>query len=167
VAVMDRGRVVQVDTPVALFRSPRTSYVANFIDAGTVVRGKSERSGDVIFVAGPGFGVRGKAPGWLNGTRSVAAVLPPDKVRLVDTGGSQDGVTGAVQRVVFTGSLFEVDVRVQPDLEIRSALTVAEAGRLGDALSPGARVNVSWTPEDVMFVEDVHESAEDLDLEPA
>jgi ABC-type Fe3+/spermidine/putrescine transport system ATPase subunit len=169
VAVMDRGQVVQVDTPVALFRSPRTSYVANFIDAGTIVRGRSERNGDVIEVAGSGLSVRGPAPGWLNGTKSVAAVLPPDGIRvdLASGGTPQAGsVEGEVQRVVFTGSRFEAFVQVQDDLEVRSALTAADAARLGDALAPGARVAMSWSPEDVMFVEDVNEELADLDLDP-
>jgi ABC-type Fe3+/spermidine/putrescine transport system ATPase subunit len=173
VAVMDRGRVVQVDSPVALFRSPRTSYVANFIDAGTIVRGTSERRGDVIEIGGSGMTVKGTAPGWLNGTRSIAAVLPPDRVRLglaLSSGAvglaEPDTAHGEVQRVVFTGSLFEVYVRVREDLEVRSTLTVSEAGQLGDALTPGTRLDMSWSPNDVMFVEDVHEAAADLDLDP-
>jgi ABC-type Fe3+/spermidine/putrescine transport system ATPase subunit len=173
VAVMDRGRVVQVDSPLALFRSPRTSYVANFIDAGTIVRGTSERRGDVIEIAGSGISVRGAAPGWLNGAQSVAAVLPPDRVRVdlsssADEGGSTEPgvVKGEIQRVVFTGLRFEVFVRVRDDLEVRSALSAGDAARLGDALAPGAHVAMSWSPEDVMFVEDVHEAAADLDLDP-
>ena len=173
VAVMDRGQVVQVDSPLALFRSPRTSYVANFIDAGTIVRGTSERRGDVIEIAGSGISVRGSAPGWLNGAQSVAAVLPPDRVRVdlsspADAGGSTETgvVKGEIQRVVFTGLRFEVFVQVRDDLEVRSALSAGDAARLGDALAPGAQVAMSWSPEDVMFVEDVHEAAADLDLDP-
>jgi ABC-type Fe3+/spermidine/putrescine transport system ATPase subunit len=173
VAVMDRGMVVQVDSPLALFRSPRTSYVANFIDAGTIVRGTSERRGDVIEIAGSGISVRGAAPGWLNGTQSVAAVLPPDRVRVdmssaADASGSTEPgvVKGEVQRVVFTGLRFEVYVQVRDDLEVRSALSAGDAARLGDGLAPGALVAMSWSPEDVMFVEDVKEAAADLDLDP-
>ena len=168
VAVMDRGRVVQVDTPVALFRSPKTSYVANFIDAGTIVRGSSHRRGDVIEIDSDGISVTGTAPGWLNGAPSVAAVLPPDRVRVeaAPPSSGPGAVRGEVQRVVFTGSQFEVYVQVREDLEVRSALTASEAARLGDALTPGAQLEVSWSPDDVMFVEDVHEQAADLDLDP-
>jgi hypothetical protein len=60
-----------------------------------------------------------------------------------------------VQRVVFTGSLFDVYVRVRDDLEVRAALSLGEVGRLGDALAPGTLVNLSWSPDDVIFVEDV------------
>ena len=43
IAVMKTGMIVQVDTPEALYRAPRDCYVASFIDAGTIVRGRSVR----------------------------------------------------------------------------------------------------------------------------
>jgi membrane-associated protease RseP (regulator of RpoE activity) len=41
IAVMKDGLIAQVDTPEALCRAPRSSYVAGFIDAGTIVRGRN------------------------------------------------------------------------------------------------------------------------------
>jgi hypothetical protein len=55
---------------------------------------------------------------------------------------------------------------VRENLEVRSALTASQAAQLGEALTPGAQLLVSWSPDDVMFVEDVHEQAADLDLDP-
>jgi ABC-type Fe3+/spermidine/putrescine transport system ATPase subunit len=162
IAVMDRGCVIQVDTPMALFSSPRTSYVAEFIDAGTIVRGASERRGDVIELTNEGICVKGPAPSWLNGSGSVAAVLAPQRINVEvlpaeasPEAAGADRAHGEVQRVVFTGSLFDVYVRVRDDLEVRAALSLGEVGRLGDALAPGTLVNLSWSPDDVIFVEDV------------
>ena len=45
IAVMKDGMIVQIDTPEALYRAPRNCYVAGFIDAGTIVRGRNIRDG--------------------------------------------------------------------------------------------------------------------------
>ena len=170
IAVIDRGRVVQVDTPLSLFREPRSSYVASFIAAGTVVRGDSKRSGDVIEVSAEGICVRGPAPGWLNGNQAAAAVLAPDRIQLslASPGTNPEqvrpGLThGTVERVVFTGSVFEVHVRVREDLELRVAQTVHNVAGFGDALAPGATVSLTWSPDDVIIVEDVDDVQPDLE----
>ena len=88
IAVMDAGQIVQVDTPVALYRRPRTAYVAEFLDAGTIVRGRSTRDGDVLEVAHDGLVVRGPRDALDSADPGVelAAVLPPDRVKLARAG---------------------------------------------------------------------------------
>lgn len=48
VAVMNRGHIIQVDTPVELYRAPRTDFVAEFLNVGTVLRGQATREGTDI-----------------------------------------------------------------------------------------------------------------------
>ena len=157
IAVMDAGHIVQVDTPVALYRRPRTAYVAEFLDAGTIVRGEVRRDGDGVELAHEGLVLRGQAPEWLNGHGSIAAVLPPDLVELSRGGPPPaDGRTsapGVVEQMTFTGSAFECLVRVAPDLLIKAALTSADVNELGGMLEHGTAVTVSWRPGDVIFVE--------------
>jgi ABC-type Fe3+/spermidine/putrescine transport system ATPase subunit len=139
--------------------------VASFIDAGAIVRGTSERRGSVIEVVSKDVRVKGPAPSWLTGTHSAAAVLVPDRVHVERSGANDDTLSdagdmarGEVQRVVFTGSMYNVYVRIGGDLELRSAITLSDAARLGEALSVGSQVTLRWSPEDVIFVEDVHET---------
>lgn len=83
IAVMNQGRIVQVDTPEALYRSPRTTFVAEFIDVGTVLRGRVTASGPVLEVEADDMVVRGETPSWYESGRAVAAVLPHDRVRIL------------------------------------------------------------------------------------
>src|SRR5262245_8764559 len=48
VAVMNEGRIEQLDTPVEVYRSPRTAFVAGFIGSANVIKGR-ERRGEEIF----------------------------------------------------------------------------------------------------------------------
>ncbi|MBX5469217.1 MAG: ABC transporter ATP-binding protein [Thermoleophilaceae bacterium] len=158
IAVMDQGVIVQIDRPEDLYRAPRTSYVASFIDAGTIVRGEAKRHSDVVELAHPDLVLRGTRPAHLHDHADVAAVLPRDRVRVAMPDAVPDAAnaaTGTVERVIFTGSAFNVSVRVSEELEIRAALTVDEVAGLGEeVLRQDSRVAVHWAPEDVVFVQD-------------
>ena len=164
IAVMDAGQIVQVDTPVALYRRPRTAYVAEFLDAGTVVRGRSRRDRDVLEVAHDGLVVRGPRDALHSGDPGVelAAVLPPDRVKLARAGQGESGAgaIGTVEQMTFKGSAFECLVSMGPELWLKASLTAGEVAELGGVLEHGERVVVSWKPQDVIFVEDPKRPAE-------
>jgi ABC-type Fe3+/spermidine/putrescine transport system ATPase subunit len=156
IAVMKDGRVVQVDDPFSLYRRPRTTFVASFLDAGTIVRGRSVRHGDIVEIAGPELTVRAPAG---NGERAVsqAAVIPADKIRVHEpaTGVAEHpDAAGTITRIVFTGTNFLSYVLVGAELEIKVSVTAHEAASLGEGLAVGRPVQLSWSPNDVILVDD-------------
>ena len=158
IAVMKDGMIVQVDTPEALYRAPRNCYVAGFIDAGTIVRGKNTRDGASVELSHPDMAFRGRLPPYLNGAQAVAAVLPRNRIKVSLANGSEaerNTVRGTIERFIFTGSVFNMHVRVSERLEVRAALTIDDVATLGEEnLRPDSVVELSWRPEDVVFVED-------------
>jgi ABC-type Fe3+/spermidine/putrescine transport system ATPase subunit len=155
---MKDGMIVQVDTPEALYRAPRNCYVAGFIDAGTIVRGRNIRDGGSVEVSHPDMAFRGRLPPYLNEVQSVAAVLPRNRIKVSLANGFSDqrnAVRGTVERRIFTGSVFNIHVRVSERLEVRAALTIDEVATLGEEnLRPESVVELTWRSEDVVFVED-------------
>jgi ABC-type Fe3+/spermidine/putrescine transport system ATPase subunit len=158
IAVMKDGMIAQVDTPEALYRAPRNCYVASFIDAGTIVRGRNSRQGGSVALSHPDMELRGELPPDLNEARSIAAVLPRNRIKVSvakDSSGQGNAVRGTIERFIFTGSVFNVHVRVSERLEVRAALTIEEVARLGEEnLRPESIVALHWRPEDIVFVED-------------
>jgi ABC-type Fe3+/spermidine/putrescine transport system ATPase subunit len=156
IAVMHEGHIVQVDSPLDLYRRPKTAYVAGFIDAGSIVRGVAVRTSDSVEVSSSDLVVRGPAPADLNGSRAVAAVIPPGCVHFARGEDAADapGVSGVVERTTFTGSVFETFVRVSDALEIRVATSPERASELDGVPAVGERVTLRWRPEDVIFVSD-------------
>jgi ABC-type Fe3+/spermidine/putrescine transport system ATPase subunit len=158
IAVMKDGMIAQVDTPEALYRAPRSSYVAGFIDAGTIVRGRNTRHGSSVEISHPDMALTGSLPSYLNEAQSIAAVLPRNRIKVSLAKGSSDqgnAVRGTVERFVFTGSVFNTHVRVSERLEVRAALTIEEVSMLGaESLRPDSVVELHWRPEDIVFVED-------------
>lgn len=157
IAVMNRGRIVQVDTPVALYRNPRTSFVAQFLNVGTVLRGPSSLQGDVVSIATKDVRISAEKPAWLDSDSAVAAVVPPDRVSVDPahgggaTGAERQQVEAVVEHIAFTGSAFDVRLRVGAGTAI-SALLPRDAAREG--VSAGSRVLASWRHADVLLVED-------------
>jgi ABC-type Fe3+/spermidine/putrescine transport system ATPase subunit len=158
IAVMKNGMIVQIDTPEALYSAPRNCYVASFIDAGTIVRGRNTRQGGSVEVSHPDMELRGRLPSYLNEVQSIAAMLPRNRIKLGIAKGSSDqrnAVRGTIERVTFTGSIFNIHVRVSERLEVRAALTIEEVATLGeDNLRPESVVELRWRPEDIVFLED-------------
>jgi ABC-type Fe3+/spermidine/putrescine transport system ATPase subunit len=156
IAIMDAGRIVQVDTPLDLYRHPATAYVAEFLGAGTIVRGRSRRDGTTVELEHSDLRLRGPAPASLNGG-PLAGVLPPDRIKLARAAsppGDAGGAAGVIERTTFTGSFFDCHVRVGSGLELRVSLTDAEIASLGGLPSSGTEVVATWQPDDVIFVAD-------------
>ena len=51
IAVMDEGRMVQVDTPARIYEAPNTVYVADFIGDVNIIQGRATQSGDQVQIA--------------------------------------------------------------------------------------------------------------------
>jgi spermidine/putrescine transport system ATP-binding protein len=159
IAVMDAGQIVQIDTPLALYRSPLTTYVAEFLNAGTVIRGPARRQGKTVELQHEKVLIRGSVgKASLNGG-AVAGVLPPDRIHVAkkaaDTGtNGTDMAEGQVERTTFTGSIFDCHIRIGEDLSLKVSLTADEIAALGGLPEKGSTVIASWKPEDVIFVRD-------------
>jgi len=154
IAVMNHGRIVQVDTPLALYRAPRTSFVAEFLDVGTVFRGDVTCTAGVARLQAGDLTMQATAPEWATGAERLALVLPHDRISITLTGTARQtaaaGLSGTVERVMFTGTGFNVFVRVSSGIEVRAVVT---DGALA-GVAPGSAVELRWSPEDVIVVED-------------
>lgn len=153
--VMNDGQLVQVGPPVTLYRNPATSYVASFLDVGTVIHGRNDRHGSLIDISTDDITVT--AP--LTSTAPpgpVAAVIPPGRVRVTPTAQAEghDQATGVISRVTFTGLNAVTYVRVGAKLEIRAILPADRLGATGVTLDPGTSVSLAWDPADVLIVDD-------------
>ena len=159
IAVMKDGMIVQVDTPEALYRAPRNCYVAGFIDAGNDRSRQYHARWSFHRAVSSRHGVaEGALPPYLNGVQSIAAVLPRNRIKVSLANGSngqRNAVRGSVERFIFTGSVFNIHVRVSERLEVRAALTIDDVATLGEEnLRPESVVELTWRAEDVVFVED-------------
>lgn len=152
IVVLNHGRIEQVGTPDAIYRTPASPFTARFVGDANVIpvdvveagngRATVTLGGRRLVLPCPAETPRG--PAWL--------VLKPELVRLT-AGGPIDGpgFPGIVRDVAFRGSAFtcRVEVAGLPDL--------VKAEVPGEAAAPiavGNEVAVAWEPEACLLLRD-------------
>ena len=152
IAVLERGRVVQVGTADEIFLTPRTRFVAEFIGRTNLLDGVA---------AGPGRVACGRlrlsigAGGLMPGARVAVSIRPHDIV-LAPPGdvGAVSGNTmrGTVQRASFLGDAVDYQVQVaDTDVVLRVTAPSSPRRRVGEAVSlsidPAACIALAATEE--------------------
>jgi putative spermidine/putrescine transport system ATP-binding protein len=142
VVVMNQGRLEQAGTPVELYESPRTAFVASFVGRTNRVNAVA-KDGTVEFA-----GQRIAAPAGLSGP--VVVMIRPHRIALVpesaaDPDPARQSVAGTIVRAIFAGDILQYDVEVAGAI-----FTVELATRGGETvLEPGRAVRLCWRPQDV------------------
>lgn len=152
IAVMNNGRIEQIDTPDAIYNHPKTRFVADFIGETNLLKGKiaavSENSWDVVIEGVtfqfPRIGAgsdSGGGSGLGSGDEEVAVSIRPELIsisRLQEAG--LNGLVGRVTEQVFVGSVYKTIVTLPTGLEVmvvQSAATIEQIGQ-------GEEVFLSW-----------------------
>jgi spermidine/putrescine transport system ATP-binding protein len=158
IAVMNRGRVEQVDGPEEVYERPATTFVAGFIGVsnlmpGQVIRANGDRA-RVKLDSGPEIDAQaadGTAPG-----ERIHAVVRPEKLRIESANGSAptDGpsVEGVVHASVYLGTATQIVVGLADDVQMTVLVPNADEAERGRLPGGGARVRLSWAPEHIHVV---------------
>jgi putative spermidine/putrescine transport system ATP-binding protein len=100
VAVMNKGLLAEIGTPVGLCDRPHSPFTASFLGARTVIEGKTENG---LFSA-PGLTCEGAPSG------ATRLVLRASRLRLSDGPGPLN-VSGTLVNVAFLGDTYEADIQ--------------------------------------------------------
>jgi spermidine/putrescine transport system ATP-binding protein len=130
IAVMDRGQVLQVDDPRAIYQRPASRFVADFIGVSNFLPGRVKEVGAAAAAIELDGGalVRAERRADIAPGQAVTAAVRPERIRLDPwsadvAGGSGEGwnvLPGVVRELVYTGS----DTQYLVELDGGGALTV-------------------------------------------
>jgi putative spermidine/putrescine transport system ATP-binding protein len=132
VAVFDSGRIAQTGTPLEIYESPSTSFVAGFVGTSNLLTGSVARA------------LIGR-----DGTFSVR----PEKIDIAES-----GHPGVVAEVIYAGPV----TRFVVDLDAGARVVVVEQNRrTGSAAAAmrGATVRLSWDEQHVIEIEERADAA--------
>jgi iron(III) transport system ATP-binding protein len=125
IAVMDRGRVLQVATPSQLYREPADATVAAFVGAGMVVPVEVRHvNGGTCHAELFGHTVTLRCAPAQRGTGPGRACVRTPDLRIVDD--AAPGVPVAVERAVYQGGHFRLETRVAAAPDVRLDLCANE-----------------------------------------
>jgi spermidine/putrescine ABC transporter ATP-binding subunit len=145
IAVMSRGRIEQLGAPREIYERPANRFVADFIGASTVLRGRAVAR-DLVALA-PGLTIRVAAGEALRAGEEVELAIRPERVRLA--GGPGKGTAEArIEGLVYQGSLTEVTARLGDGQRVLVFVTEPAPMRL----APGQIVHLQLPPDAFMVL---------------
>ena len=155
IAVMNHGRIEQVDDPESVYERPATTFVAGFIGVSNLMPGTVSRPGEPGEVKlDAGVTVSAPVNGLAAGER-CHAVVRPEKLQIAPRNsgdGSLPSVDGVVESSLYLGTSTQILVRL-PD-EVTMTVLVPNASEADRRQLPGggADVRLSWAPEHMHVV---------------
>jgi putrescine transport system ATP-binding protein len=149
IAVMDEGRMVQVDTPARIYEAPNTVYVADFIGDVNIIQGRATQSGDQVQIAwGEGMSdITGTTDKTFDKDEKVHFAIRPEKVTVgvekpEDT---PNAFRGKVLDIAYLGNLSTYHVAM-PNGQIIKAQSANTRRLARRAITWDDTVWVSFTP---------------------
>lgn len=156
IAVMNQGRIEQVDTARALYRRPTSPFVAEFVGEMNRIAGVVE--GDTpnrAFVAGAD--VRLALPATSGARRGAATLMVRPEAISVDFAAGRDGkflhnLTGSIVEALHIGDRVSISVDCSG---IGLQVTILNASdRTAEKLTRGRTVHLHWDPEHAIVFND-------------
>ncbi|MBP0446736.1 ABC transporter ATP-binding protein [Roseomonas sp. SSH11] len=141
VAVMDRGRLVQVAPPREVYDRPATRFVAEFLGAANILPG-TRRPDGALDCPGAGCTIRAADP-LPEGAEAIA--LRPERIRIGARPG-ENSATGTVEEAAFRGESSLLLIRLSGGALLR----VSHAEEDGVPPPRGSRVRVNWDAASVV-----------------
>ena len=145
IAVMNHGRIEQVDGGEDLYERPRTRFVADFMGVANLLEARVLSAGDGLarlrtlrgldLVAHDDGGYRAGETAWIG--------IRPENFRLVDR--AANTYAGTIDDEIFLGDYTDWRVRVGDE-----TISVGEGNVLARGRARGDRVTVSFAPDAVL-----------------
>jgi spermidine/putrescine ABC transporter ATP-binding subunit len=134
IAVMEQGRIVQIDRPFALYENPGNAFVADFVGDANLLEGTAQEHGRVQLAGGWLV----ECPHGLPVGAKVNVLVRPEKIRL---GPGPNQIAGTVEQRLYLGQTTRLTVR-----SAHGGLLTLRVLNHGDmaAPEPGTAVTLSW-----------------------
>jgi iron(III) transport system ATP-binding protein len=152
IAVMRRGRVVQIGTPRQLYARPESVFVADFIGGANLLPGTVEECAD-CFTVRTETGILRSPKGeteLARGDRVFCSVRPESlRIQTEDSlSGDGNHLTGEIQSVMYFGDREEYSIRLADGTTVRAI----EYNQPAKTAAIGSRVRLHVDPGDVVML---------------
>ncbi|MDJ0984812.1 MAG: ABC transporter ATP-binding protein [Desulfobacterales bacterium] len=135
IAIMNEGKIIQLDTPVALYESPASLFVAGFIGESNFLRGQiAESDGDRTAVeTDEGLKVWVAKFNEANPGKAVSVAIRPEKIQILspeatDSNEIANRFNGKIEEIVYLGEARIYRVSLAPgilvDVKVQSGPSV-------------------------------------------
>jgi spermidine/putrescine transport system ATP-binding protein len=158
VAVMNRGRYEQLAAPAELYERPATRFVAGFLGASNLLRGRATGVDGDLTVVGLENGAQVRIATSLLGARTRVDIgVRPEKIRMLEmTETPPPGhnlLTGTVRSALYTGVSTQYQVALPDGTTVVVYEQNLERARASTQWAPGEEAQLVWSPSDTFGVD--------------
>jgi putative spermidine/putrescine transport system ATP-binding protein/mannopine transport system ATP-binding protein len=147
IAVMDKGKLVQVGGPQELYERPGNEFVAGFLGETNFIDGDIvARDGEMVRLKlASGATIHGSTTSEANNGARARISVRPESISVSVDKISADGMEGRLKELIYAGSsmIALVDVGLPQPINIRKTSTMELGGR-----AEGDKVWLSWRAQD-------------------
>jgi putative spermidine/putrescine transport system ATP-binding protein len=145
VAILRQGRIEQIGRPFDIYHRPKTQFVAQFVGASNLIKGRAGQSG--IEAQGEVWPMPPGSPVWPG--NQVTALYRPEHLEVSANG--QEGLPGRIAGVTFLGSLVRLDIAMVSGRHVIADRPSLEAR---DGFAVGMPVKVRADPRNAVILSD-------------
>jgi len=146
IAVMNKGRVVQIGSPLELYERPNSPFVADFVGRSNLIRGKYIDGAVEV----PGLGSISVEERKIPNNSEVWVCIKPERVTIGKKLSGLDNVfEGEIREVYYQGKMTMYKVIMPNGTVITVMATFKDTGTIFDY---GEKVNVGWNVSDVWVI---------------
>jgi spermidine/putrescine transport system ATP-binding protein len=148
IAVMNHGRIEQLDTPASIYEHPASRFVASFIGLTNLLRGvvHGSEDGAVVVRAATGARLRAEPTGAASPGSEVEVAVRPEKIQMAVEApdGADNCLEGRVADFVYQGITTEYQVEVLSGQKVRVIVQNLRESWGSSVVPVGSRVYLSW-----------------------
>jgi iron(III) transport system ATP-binding protein len=152
IAVLDRGRLVQVGRPAEIFDRPKTRFVAEFVGKANILSGRMDGDGSLVLPDGLRIRLNGPAAALAG---EVAVCLRPHNIRVVAAAEARDWAargynlfSGTVRRSIYFGDAVDFT------MELPSGATLRVIAPPAQRFDSGQSIHAAVHPAHCVVVSD-------------
>jgi ABC-type Fe3+/spermidine/putrescine transport system ATPase subunit len=148
IAIMNEGKIIQLDTPVALYESPANLFVADFIGESNFLSGKiAETDGERTAVeTDDGLKVWVQKINQADHGEDVSIAVRPEKIQILtaDEADSSDIInhfTGRIEEIIYVGEarIYRVSLAADTTVDVK-----VQSGPSTRNFKIGGDINIGW-----------------------
>jgi iron(III) transport system ATP-binding protein len=145
IAVMKKGKVLQVGTPSELYLNPQSIFVAHFIGESNFLEGYALEVNEktVTIELRGGTRIQALNRGASKGERALLAIRPEAFTVKKGENKGKNALLGVIERVTFEGTNIRYDVR----LENQDSVVIIKPSMTEEWFNMGEKITVSFPPE--------------------
>ncbi len=150
VAVMNRGRLVQIGTPAEIYERPNSCFVADFVGEVNLFKGRLTAGSNCLALAVAGFDRPIPLPSGTplpQGAKAALAVRP-EKLRLWHEAPAEFAISATVSSVGYLGGVSIVHLTARHGRLLKARLPSSGASRFAQ----GMAVWASWSTDDGVVI---------------